>query len=97
MCATKKHIENTIGRRDCWNKERIYFEKDVRSKALTMNVAWYHSKKIDEMLTELKIDGMNMCLLNTQQLWKDLRQCIMIKWKMLKQGMKCCLMLEKGN
>ena len=36
-------------------KEHIY-EKDVRSKVLTMNVTSSTSKKMDEMLTELKID-----------------------------------------
>ena len=36
-----------------------------------------------------------MCLLNTHQLRKDLRQCIAMKWAILKHGMKRYLMLEK--
>ena len=32
--------------------------KDVRSKVLSINFTSSHSKKIDEILTELKIDGL---------------------------------------
>ena len=39
-------------------KKGLIYEKYARSKVLTINVLSSHSKKIDEMLTKLKIDGM---------------------------------------
>ena len=38
-------------------KKEFICEKDARSKVLSIHVASSHSKKIDEMLKELKIDG----------------------------------------
>ena len=38
-------------------KKECIYEKDVRSKVLTINVMSSHSKKRYEMLTELKING----------------------------------------
>ena len=38
-------------------KKEFIYEKDVRSKVLTINVASSHSKKKVEMLTQLKIYG----------------------------------------
>ena len=39
-------------------KKQCIYEKDARSKVLKVNVMSSHSKKIDEMLTEIKMDGL---------------------------------------